>query len=61
MALQLPVKQLRMTSLDRCPQVLADDSDSKPFIDAYARDQQRFFADFSAAYIKLTMLGTSWA
>lgn len=44
----------------RCMQVIADDSECRPFIDAYAKDQQRFFSDFSAAYVKLTSLGAKW-
>ena len=45
-----------------CPlQVIADDPECRPFIEAYAADQRLFFADFSAAYLKLTGLGASWA
>lgn len=44
-----------------CLQVIADDPECRPFIDAYAKDQQRFFRDFAAAYVKLTTLGASWA
>jgi catalase (peroxidase I) len=41
-------------------QVIADDPECRTIIDAYAKDQQRFFSDFSAVYIKLTGLGAAW-
>lgn len=40
--------------------VLPDDPDCKPVIQAYASNQQRFFKDFSDAYVKLTTLGAQW-
>lgn len=40
--------------------VLPDDPDCKPILQMYAADQQRFFKDFSDAYVKLTTLGAQW-
>lgn len=39
---------------------IADDEACLPFIREYAADQELFFADFAAAYIKLTGLGATW-
>lgn len=41
--------------------VLPDDPECRPVIEEYAASQQRFFQDFSKAYVKLTMLGAKWA
>eukprot|EP00891_Asterochloris_glomerata_P008359 jgi/Astpho2/8359/Aster-01424 len=41
--------------------VLPDDPECRPLIQMYADSQDRFFADFAAAYTKLTSLGASWA
>ena len=41
--------------------VLPDDQACRPAIERYARSQQAFFQDFSAAYAKLTSLGAVWA
>lgn len=41
--------------------VLPDDAECEPIIRRYAEDQALWFADFSAAYIKMTGLGvTQW-
>ena len=40
--------------------VLPDDAECMSVIQMYARDQSKFFTDFSAAYVKLTMLGAQW-
>ncbi len=37
--------------------VLPDDPICRPMIDTYAANQRLFFADFAAAYAKLTELG----
>ncbi|EFJ46823.1 L-ascorbate peroxidase, partial [Volvox carteri f. nagariensis] len=42
--------------------VLPDDPECLPYIERYAEDQDAFFADFAAAYVKLTSLGVpGWA
>ena len=41
--------------------VLPDDPTCRPIIERYAADQQAFFNDFAAAYVRLTMLGARWA
>ncbi|PNH00090.1 putative L-ascorbate peroxidase 6 [Tetrabaena socialis] len=42
--------------------VLPDDPECLPYIQRYAEDQEAFFADFAAAYVKLTGLGVAgWA
>ncbi|GLC57294.1 hypothetical protein PLESTB_001208700 [Pleodorina starrii] len=42
--------------------VLPDDPECLPYIQQYAADQEAFFRDFSAAYVKLTSLGVpGWA
>ena len=40
--------------------VLADDPTCRPIIEAYAADEEKFFEDFSRAYIKLTEMGAIW-
>ncbi|KAF5828413.1 heme peroxidase, partial [Dunaliella salina] len=37
--------------------VLPDDEELQPIIQEYAKDQEAFFKDFSAAYVKLSELG----
>ena len=39
--------------------VLLTDPSFKKYVDEYAKDNKKFFKDFSAAFIKLTELGTS--
>lgn len=41
--------------------VLSDDAQCRPWIEKYAADQQRFFEDFAAAYVKMCSLGACWA
>ena len=38
--------------------VLIQDSDFQPFVKKYAKDNDLFVKDFTAAYTKLTELGT---
>ena len=38
---------------------LIEDKDFKPYVEKYAKNQKEFFKDFSAAFQKLTELGTS--
>lgn len=40
--------------------VLPDDPECRPVIESYAQSEQKFFQDFSAAYVKLTSLGANW-
>ena len=37
---------------------LIEDSEFKKYVDVYAKDQKKFFADFSQAFQKLEELGT---
>ena len=39
--------------------VLVQDSKFKPFVELYAKDKNRFFADFALAFKKLQELGAS--
>lgn len=39
--------------------VLIEDPNFKQYVELYAKDQKKFFADFSAAFQKLEELGTS--
>lgn len=41
--------------------VLPEDEECLKYINAYAKDQQLFFRDFTTAYSKLTQLGARWA
>lgn len=41
--------------------VLAEDSACADMIQGYADDQNHFFKDFSASFLKLTSLGVQWA
>lgn len=41
--------------------VLPDDPTCLPLIEKYAADQPLFFADFAAAFRKLSELGAQWA
>ena len=38
--------------------VLIEDENFKKYVDIYAKDQKKFFADFAAAFQKLEELGT---
>ena len=40
--------------------VLPDDPVCRPAIEVYARDQQRWFADFAAAFTKMSQMGAVW-
>ena len=39
--------------------VLLEDEKFKKYVDVYAKDQKKFFADFKSAFEKLELLGTS--
>jgi cytochrome c peroxidase len=39
--------------------VLLEDPDFKQYVDIYAKDQKKFFADFADAFGRLLALGTS--
>ena len=41
--------------------VLPDDPPCRPLIERYAADQRLFFADFAAAYARMSELGARWA
>jgi L-ascorbate peroxidase len=40
--------------------VLPDDPVCRPAIELYARDQQRWFEDFTAAFTKMSVMGAVW-
>lgn len=40
--------------------VLADDPLCVPYIELYARDQQKWFDDFREAFLKMSELGAIW-
>ncbi|KAJ7569925.1 hypothetical protein O6H91_01G100600 [Diphasiastrum complanatum] len=40
--------------------VLVEDSECKKWLEIYANNQETFFKDFSAAYLKLINLGARW-
>ena len=40
--------------------VLPDNPSCRPVIEEYAADQQLFFDDFAAAYVKMCSLGARW-
>jgi len=50
-----PSGQLMMLPSDI---VLLEDENFKKYVDVYAKDQKKFFADFKAAFEKLELLGT---
>jgi L-ascorbate peroxidase len=45
------------TSLLPSDRALLDDPELRPFVELYARDEAAFYADFAAAYQRLTWLG----
>jgi cytochrome c peroxidase len=51
-----PSGQLMMLPSDI---VLLEDEKFKKYVDVYAKDQKKFFADFKSAFEKLELLGTS--
>ena len=51
-----PSGQLMMLPSDI---VLLEDENFKKYVDVYAKDQKKFFADFKSAFEKLELLGTS--
>ena len=51
-----PSGQLMMLPSDI---VLLEDENFKKYVDVYAKDQKKFFADFKNAFEKLELLGTS--
>jgi len=51
-----PSGQLMMLPSDI---VLLEDKNFKKYVDVYAKDQKKFFADFKAAFEKLELFGTS--
>ena len=41
--------------------VLPDDPECIPYIKLYARDQAKWFEDFSLAFLKVSQLGAVWS